>query len=340
MIESSKTAINICLIFRKKRAGFYSIETLFDSLIKYLSDNFVVKKLFLPYELSVGGFLKNILFVRKLKSCDVCHITGDVHYVLPFCRGKKVLTIHDLRNIFEYRGIKRWLYKFLWFKLPIYYADKITVISEFTFGELKKQFKFINSTQIIPDCVDDEWFLERRPEERMFFNRILFIGTKPNKNLDRVIKAVEGLRVKLIIIGRLFDYQKNALKNAGADYENFYDLSKEQVREQYLRSDVLLFPSLYEGFGLPIIEAQALGVPVITSNKPPMNQIAGKAALFIDPMNVDSIHKAIVEIMSNIALRNRLIMQGYINARKYKCSQVAQLYEKVYYEVLGLKKCK
>jgi glycosyltransferase involved in cell wall biosynthesis len=102
---------------------------------------------------------------------------------------------------------------------------------------------------------------------------------------------------------------------------------------EYRNADIVSFCSLAEGFGLPIIEAQALGVPVITSNISPMKEVAGEGALLVDPNNPDCIAAGIAEIINNEALRMKIVGTGSENVRRFSPEHVAGQYWKLYMEI-------
>ena len=100
--------------------------------------------------------------------------------------------------------------------------------------------------------------------------------------------------------------------------------------KEYLDSDLLVFASTYEGFGLPIVEAQAIGLPVITSNIAPMTEVAGNAALFVDPYEEKEIRAAMEQILRSPDLARRLTDQGRRNAERYDAQMVADRYKDLY----------
>lgn len=106
-----------------------------------------------------------------------------------------------------------------------------------------------------------------------------------------------------------------------------YDLSPEEVKETYRRSDIVCFPSSYEGFGVITIEAQAIGRPVITTNKEPMKSVAGDAALYINnPKDPAQLHDAIIKLINDDKLRENLIKKGLENSRQYRLGSIASKY--------------
>jgi glycosyltransferase involved in cell wall biosynthesis len=297
--------------------------------------NIQINKIYLPYHEGYLSKLKNLLFAKKLRDCTIFHITGDTNYISLSLPGKKtILTIHDVKSLFsnKHNFLKKWLIKLFWLTLPLKKSNQITTISEFSKLELLKFNPNINKKlTVIPNCIDDNWFVKEL-HPKPFNNTVLAIGTKPNKNIERIIKAANITKSKLIIIGKLNQKQHFIAENINITlYQN---LSRNEIRKIYLQSDILLFPSLYEGFGLPIIEAQALGVPVITSDLEPMRTVSGDGAILVNPLSIKEISEAIIKIKNNAALRTKLIHEGYKNAMKYKCSEIAKYYYKLYEKML------
>ncbi len=137
----------------------------------------------------------------------------------------------------------------------------------------------------------------------------------------------------LHVVGRLSSEQLRLLHELNIGYENSVDLSDEELVTAYERADVVVFASLAEGFGLPIIEAQAVGRPVITSNVSPMKEVAGKAACLVDPYEVEDIRAGIERVIADAEYRDRLIELGYENAGRYSAGAVAEQYARLYERV-------
>ena len=163
--------------------------------------------------------------------------------------------------------------------------------------------------------------------------RILQVGTSDNKNLLRVAAALEGICCRLVIIGALSSEQVDALTFHGINYETHTDLSREQMVDAYVRADLLLFASTYEGFGLPIVEANAVGRPVITSQVSAMPEVAGDAACLVDPHDVMSIRRGVLRVMDDPAYRQALVDRGLVNARRFQAASIAHRYLDVYRSV-------
>jgi glycosyltransferase involved in cell wall biosynthesis len=104
---------------------------------------------------------------------------------------------------------------------------------------------------------------------------------------------------------------------------------------QYRMADIVCFASLYEGFGLPILEAQATGRPVVTSDRCSMPYVAGGAALLVNPESVDSIRSGIQSLIDNAQLREQLIVQGLENVKRFRISTMCEKYAELYQRVLN-----
>ncbi len=113
------------------------------------------------------------------------------------------------------------------------------------------------------------------------------------------------------------------------EYEGFVNLSEEQLFEKYKDCDLLFFASTYEGFGMPIMEANIVGRPVITSNLYSMPEVAGNAALLVDPFN-DDIRNGILKIINEDSLRDDLITKGFKNADRFTLENIAEDYLQLY----------
>ena len=113
-------------------------------------------------------------------------------------------------------------------------------------------------------------------------------------------------------------------------YENKCGLSDEEIINEYKNCDIVSFCSIFEGFGMPIIEANAVGRPVITSNISPMKEVAGGSALLVDPYNVDDIRSKMMCLLTDEKVRLRCIELGYENAKKYSQSNIVNQYLHIY----------
>jgi glycosyltransferase involved in cell wall biosynthesis len=160
---------------------------------------------------------------------------------------------------------------------------------------------------------------------------ILQIGTHPQKNLETTIKALAGLNCKLRVIKKMTENQRLLVQSLKIDYSNAYNLSDQEIVNEYINADMVVFPSLFEGLGMPILEAQATGRVVITSNRSPMNNVAGEGALLLDdPLDVQAYRNAILQIIEEFSYREKLIREGLKNAKKYTVKAASQRYLGLY----------
>jgi glycosyltransferase involved in cell wall biosynthesis len=182
---------------------------------------------------------------------------------------------------------------------------------------------------VIPDCLPAGF--TRIPK---IFNAerpvILQIGTKPNKNLDALIQALEGQNCELHVVGQLSDQQRLLLDHCAVRYRNSVDLSESDLLKAYKQADIVSFVSTYEGFGLPILEGNAVGRPVITSNLAPMSEVAGEAACLVDPHSVTAIRKGIARIVTDPYYRAELVNRGFENVLRYSADEIARQFASLY----------
>ena len=329
------TKMKVALLFRAQ-GRFFSIEQLFTLIAEAMPAGVRTTMQLAPRGgASVKALCANLLWAARLEGADVFHITGDIHYAaLSFWRKPLVLTLLDLRFYEESNGWRRIVFWWFWIYLPCLRASRITVISHFTRDRLLEACLISASKlTVIPCCVAPH-FIKQDRDWPLGRPRLLQIGTTSNKNLVRVVEACAGLEVNLIVVGHLTALDRHLLSSSGVHWEEYQDLKPQQIVDLYAASDLIVFVSTYEGFGLPILEAQAVGRPVITSNISPMAEVAGEGALKVDPFDVGSIRNGLKCLLSHPELRNELVNKGFANVKNYSATAVAAQYAEVYREVL------
>lgn len=292
----------------------------------------------LRYPNGLVGVVRNLLTFRPDRNADVHHVTGHCHYIaLVLPPEKTVLTIHDLGFLHTRSGLRRWVLKKLFLDLPLARLKYVTAISDATAREIEANAPRRRAdVRVIPNPADD--FL--RTDERKEFNdsrpNILQIGASPNKNLDNLIEALEGLPCKLTVVGKVGREVLDLLEGKRIDFEIKSSIDDEAMRDEYMMADIVAFCSTYEGFGLPIIEAQAMRRPVLTSDLSPMREVAGAGgARLVDPFSHESIREGIVDLIHNPGLRDSLVENGLKNLERFDKRTVARQYASLYEEIVS-----
>jgi glycosyltransferase involved in cell wall biosynthesis len=306
---------------------------LFSGLIDEFKDLVQAEVLNVPSNrANFRGIVQNCFFASK-KSAEIVHVTGHINYLAIFTGRKTILTIHDIGSSINRKWPYLFVFSLLWFKLPVFFTKRVTVISEFTRNELLKITpNASHKIRVIPNPVNSEFSFQPNTFNSGF-PKILIVGTKPNKNLERTILALAGLNCELVILGKLNSIQIGLLNSHQITFTNLFNLNFEKVVQIYQECDLLCFPSTYEGFGLPILEAQATGRPVITSNIGAMKEVAGESACLVDPFDGKSIREGVEKVILNREYREGLIEKGLENVNKYKIETIAQQYYSLYQEL-------
>lgn len=332
-----KTKIKSIVYFhRKPRLGNFSVENLFKDIRDELSNKYDT----IHYEAKYysNGLLKRLLlaFDFMKHQGDINHVTGDINFSNFFLDSNKtILTILDVGYIKELKGIKLFLIKFFWITLPIKRAKYITTISNSSKKEILEYASCDPSKiKVIYVPINDNFKFKEKS-----FNQdkpvILQVGTKENKNLKRLIQAIEGIKCHLNIIGSLSEDLLVLLSQKNIEYTNYINLTSQDVIKVYSESDLLTFVSTYEGFGMPIIEANLIGRAVITSTTNSMPEVAGNAATLVNPYSIEEIRAAILKNINNSTYRNLMIKNGFENAKRFSKKVISNEYSNLYEEVFN-----
>lgn len=304
------------------------------------------------------------ILLNKFK-LDLVHFP---HFNIPvFYRKRFIVTIHDLilihfptlRNT-TLNPLFYWI-KFLAYKLAIGLAirraEKIIAVSNFTRDDILQHYK-VNPEKVLMtyEACDDFCNISHQSEEDVIKKYglavdncgiikpyLLYVGNPyPHKNLERLVSAFSILQknnndLNLVLVGR-DDYFYNRLK----ELVNKNNISQVifpghipdcDLDIIYKKAKLYVFPSLYEGFGIPPLEAMAKGVPVISSDHPCMREVLGDSAVYFDATNVENMAKAVDDLLKNENLQQELIKKGYEQIKKYSWKKMAQETLEIYNEL-------
>lgn len=316
---------------RHKQAGF-SIQTVFTTLINQIKEYHIVRESYLitPFA-NIIAIIRNSIYALKCqKRGEINHITGDVHYLLYVLnKNRTIVTVHDIMYYSYLNGIKKYIWKLLYIN-SLKRAAHIIFISEYSRKEVLDIIDLPkNKISVIPNAVSPNFYYSEKD-----FNSdcplILHIGTNKRKNLHNTICALNGIVCHLRIVGCLNEETINLLNECNINYSNIYNLEDKEIIQEYQNADIINFPSLYEGFGMPIIEGQTTGRIVVTSDMSPMKDVAGNGAFLVNPFSIESIRGAYQQIINDKDLRIRIIENGKVNAQKYTVETITEQYMKIY----------
>jgi glycosyltransferase involved in cell wall biosynthesis len=266
-----------------------------------------------------------LVLPRRTRESDVLHC--------PTFRGpaksKKplVVTVHDLAVLRHPEAFNRWSRTYSRVAVPrvVRAAARLIAVSEFTKRELVELLRVDESrVRVVPNAVAPVFAPDG---ERALGEYVLAVGTlEPRKNLPRLAGAARRAEVELRIAG---PRGWGGVEAAGATFLGF--VSDEELARLYRGALCVVYPSLYEGFGIPVLEALACGAPVVTSRGTAMAEMADGAAVLVDPRDEESIAAGIREA---IARRDELARKGPGVASAYSWARSAELTVDVYRELV------
>jgi glycosyltransferase involved in cell wall biosynthesis len=309
------------------------------------------------------GYLECRAILKRLH-CDLVHIP-HLFWMPRTLPCSYVITVHDVLEHMYRAHDRSNLRRSLHFQLTrrvLKGASRILAVSKYTKGEIEKLFGIPGPRiEVVYNAIDERFLRGHASDtdrqvlaERYLvtYPFLLYAGRiSPHKNLVRIIEAFSALKaelekesrfpdLKLIIIGDELskhpDLRRTVIRGGVQNDVRFMGFVPiEMLRVFYDAAKIFVFPSLYEGFGLPPLEAMAHGTPVITSNTSSLPEVVGNAAVLVNPENVFEIMRALLRVLLDQTVREKFKQRGYEQAKKFSWDASARQILSVYEQVAG-----
>lgn len=306
--------------------------------------HFAVKILHLPARIAYNTHLK----IFPVYMHQICRRKSDIYlylnHKLPRTKfdGKVVTTIHDLiplKTEVESAAVRKTFLSYV--QDAVSRSDTILTVSDYSRNDIAAYFHIPhNRIHVIPDGVDfaefnnpvDRVQLESvREKYRLPEKFILYFGSaRKHKNVGSILKAYARIpralrtNVHLVITNGNEPLKKMAEELGIRPFVRFVGRVENADKAAFYQlADLKIFVSLYEGFGIPVLEAMAAGTPVVASNVSALPEVCGDAALLVDPADIDQIAEAMAKVLTDAGLRRDLINKGIKNAQKYTWARSA-----------------
>ena len=312
---------------------------------------------------TVRGSVEFRAIVRRLR-CDVAHIP-HLYWLPRALNCPYVVTVHDLLEhmygAHGNSGLRRRMHYYLTRRV-LRGAARVIAVSQFTKNEVHKLLAIPNDRiEVVYNAIDERFLHGHATDNdreliaqryQVHYPFVLYAGAiRPHKNVVRIIEAFSALKselakeqqledLKLIIIGDDLSSHprlRRTVVRSGVQHDvrflGFVPI--EVLRIFYDVAKVFVFPSLYEGFGLPPLEAMAHGTPVVTSNTSSLPEVVGNAALMVNPENVFEIRRALQEALLNPEVRMRMKQRGSEQAQRFSWTISVSRILEIYREVAG-----
>lgn len=308
-----------------------------NSIVFYSPKNILHFKLAKDLKVNSFGLFKGHLWeqvelvyrLKKRKSPLLLNFCNTA----PLFYDNQIVTIHDLAFLRHPEWFSKAFSRFYKFLIPriAKKAKHIVTVSKFSKEEIVELLKIKPEKILVAYSAVSEIFSDSKKYRKSRKKYILTVGSiDPRKNLLRIIQAfhqIKNKEYKLLIVGskrRVFSHagQISKLSDKNILYVGY--VSDKKLVDLYTHASLFVYPSLYEGFGLPPLEAMACGCPVIVSNMPSLKETCGKAAYYIDPYNVEDLAQAIDSLIEDKTLSAKLVNEGYSNIKRFSWDKTAE----------------
>lgn len=296
---------------------------------------------YFKYEIVPGAFLWSQIFLplRLYQKREIDVFFSPAHYLPRFCPVPTAVTIHDLSYLyFPEDFLKKDLFQLThWTKYSASAATKIIAVSETTKLDIVKSYKIPENNITVIHNGYEKKHLPSESKLKLPGNDhpyILYVGTlQPRKNIDTLIEAFYKYQqlhpdFKLVIAGKkgwLYEKIFQLVTDLGLEDDVYFTdyISDNQLIFLYKNAFCFVMPSLYEGFGIPPLEAMSFGCPVISSMTSSLPEIAGDAALYFDPESSYDLAEKLKELKDDTVLRKALIKKGHLRIKQFSWENCA-----------------
>jgi glycosyltransferase involved in cell wall biosynthesis len=349
-------ALNDALVENQLDAVFYAASDIGREFLGELTGrlkSFPVRVAAIPSRPTVQRVLKGAMRWQKILSEDGCDVFHTSYYPVPKVRQRVVLTVNDLRYLTFPETYSRSRLWFLRYAVPraIARADVVFAISEFTKSEICNAYRVDPEKVVVTPVARDKAFkpisnrqvLESVRQKYSLPERFLLcVGhLEPRKNIPRIVEAFQQVQARgwndlfLVVVGRPSLRWQEIMRSIGdsdlGDKIRFTGfVEDEDMAGFYNLAEMLVFPSLHEGFGIPLVEAMGCGLPVVTSDTTALAEVADGAAVLVNPRSTEAIADGIEKILSSPTVAEDCSRNGLERVKDFDAEPIASVIARAY----------
>jgi glycosyltransferase involved in cell wall biosynthesis len=309
--------------------------------------NFAIK----TSPLGMGGLWRSWLINDDLKkdNVDVFHgLSNEIPFGINKSGVKSVVTIHDLiflRYPELYPSVDRFFYQQK-FRYACENADAVVAVSQQTKDDIMEFYKIPSERirVIYQDCqssfhqrVDNQLILTIKSKYSLNKPYIICVSSfSERKNQKRLVEAFQQLGLKdyeLVLVGGKSKYAEDVTQNSPKDTRVLFGVSSADLPALYQGASLCVYPSFFEGFGIPIVEALHSGIPVVAATGSCLEEAGGEGALYANPLDVNDLADKMRQVLTNDSLRNDLVLKGKEHIKQFSSKIIAEQLIKLYKEL-------